>query len=86
MQQSPQNDDAYCKHHVRAGQPWSELVLCAAEVLLSRSDIADLRAAEDACIDTALPAIVGWSREVKPLGLKTGVHADLVKQASDLLD
>ena len=64
-------------------ESWLRLVLCTAEVLLSRSDVADLRAVQDACIDTALPGIVGWSHEMKRL--KTGVHADLVKQASDLI-
>ena len=52
----------------------------SAEVLLSRSDLKDLKATQAGCLEQALPSLVGWDPSMQ--AVKSDVHKALVKQAS----
>ena len=59
---------------------YTRLCLGGAGVLLSTGDIQDLKLVKSACIETALPGLVGWDHALKPM--PSDVHTALVNQVS----
>ena len=52
----------------------------AAEVLLSKADLQELRAVQTGCVYQALPDLIGWNHSMRVV--ESDVHNVLVKQAS----
>ena len=69
-----------CPEQQHSIRYYTRLCLGGAGVLLSTGDIQDLKLVKSACIETALPSLVGWDHALKPM--PSDVHTALVNQVS----